>query len=378
MIHLLEPVIRDYAWGSHTAIAELAGRPAPTPGPEAELWMGAHEEAPCTVHGADGVTTLDRLIATDPVAMLGESTVTQFQRRLPFLLKVLAPVQALSIQAHPSREEALTAPTGTYVDNWPKPEGWLAVTPFEVFVGTLKIDEVAAIAAQLECHRLEKLVQDAGAGGVRELLQLVLRADRTTQAELTDEIVSACAGRLDVPHFEAVHRVAGQFPGDVGAAVLIMMRHRVVPAGHYVFVPAGVLHAGVSGVTIEILANSDNVVRAGLTPKPKNVEELLRIVDVDRVVVPEEPDQDVRVHSFPVDVPYFQLHQVLPGDEPVELPGRHKPRIVLALGGELVVDDGSQQVRLAPAASCFVPAATGPVRVSGPGTAYVATTGLVG
>lgn len=376
MIHLLEPVVRNYAWGSHSALAELAGRAAPTAEPEAELWMGAHEEAPCGVRTADGPTTLDRLIAADPVAMLGETTVGQFQRRLPFLLKLLAPVQSLSIQAHPSREEALTAPSGTYVDNWPKPEGWLAITPFEVFVGMLSLDEIASLATELGCHRLEKLVQDAG--DVRQLLRAVLKADVVEQRELTDEVVSACAARTDVPHLEAVHRVAGQFPGDVGAAVLLMMRHQIVPPGHYVFVPAGVLHAGVSGVTVEILANSDNVVRAGLTPKAKNVDELLRIVDVERTVVPEVPDNDARLHSFPVDVPYFQLHQVLPGADPVEVPGRHKPRIVLCLGGELTLADDGAQVVLGRGQSCFVPAATGPVTVRGTGTAYVATTGLVG
>jgi mannose-6-phosphate isomerase len=338
--------------------------------------MGAHEEAPCGVRTADGPTTLDRLIAADPVGMLGDTTVGQFQRRLPFLLKLLAPVQSLSIQAHPSREEALTAPRGTYVDNWPKPEGWLALTPFEVFVGMLSLEEIAALVGELRCRRFEKLVRDTG--DVRRLLRAVLKADEDEQRALTAEVVDACAARLEVPHLEAVHRVAGQFPGDVGAAVLLMMRHQIVPPGHYVFVPAGVLHAGVSGVTVEILANSDNVVRAGLTPKAKNVDELLRIVDVERSVVPEVPDGDVRVHSFPVDVPYFQLHQVLPGADPVELPGRHKPRIVLCLDGELTLDDAGDRVVLRRGGSCFVPAATGPVTVHGTGTAYVATTGLVG
>lgn len=375
-MYRLDPVIRNYAWGSHTALAELAGRPGPTADPEAELWMGAHEEAPCGVRGADGPTTLDRLIASDPVGMLGETTVGQFQRRLPFLLKLLAPVQALSIQAHPSREEALTAPSGTYVDNWPKPEGWLAITPFEAFVGTLTFDEIASIATELECRRFEKLVQDAP--DVRHLLRSVLKADRADQRELTDEVVAACASRTDVPHFEAVHRVAAQFPGDVGAAVLLMMRHQIVPPGHYVFVPAGVLHAGVSGVAVEILANSDNVVRAGLTPKTINIDELLRIVDTERAVLPEVPDGDRRLHSFPVDVPYFQLHQVLPGDEPIEVPGQHKPRIVLGLGGSITLDDGDRQMHLGPAQSCFVPASTGRVTLHGQGTAYIATTGLVG
>ena len=378
MIVRLEPRIRDYAWGSRTALAELAGRPSPTESPEAEMWMGAHEASPCVVGHHDDRTTLDKLIAADPIGMLGETTVTQFQRRLPFLLKLLAPEQALSIQAHPSREEALTAPTGTYVDNWPKPEAWLTVTEFEMFAGTLAFDEIRSAAGELQCQRFGELIEAAAGSGVKQLLRSILQAEESVQRELTEEVVRASGDRRDHPHYEAIHRIAAQFPGDVGAAVLLTMRHHVVPANSYVFLPAGVLHAAVHGVTVEILANSDNVVRAGLTPKRIDITELLRIVDVHRPVVVEEPPSGVRVHSFPVDVPYFQLHQVNPGTQPEEAPGRNKPRIVLCIGGTITLDDGVEQIELGPAQSCFVPASVDHLHCSGDGTAYVATTGLVG
>src|SRR5580700_5175615 len=103
---LLEPVTQPYAWGSHTAIAELQGRPAPTPQPEAELWMGAHPSAPSGVERPGGRTTLDVVIAADPVGELGAECVARFGGRLPFLLKVLAAEKALSIQVHPSRAQA--------------------------------------------------------------------------------------------------------------------------------------------------------------------------------------------------------------------------------------------------------------------------------
>lgn len=376
-MYLLTPRIRDYAWGSHTALAQLSGRCAPTATPEAEMWMGSHEEAPSEVV-VDGVrTTLDRLIATDPVACLGEATVAQFQRRLPFLLKILAPEQALSIQCHPTREEALTAPTGTYGDTWPKPEALLTVSDFEVFVGTKPMNEIRWMADELDCAEFAKMVHGVGEGGVRELLQAILQADAVSQAELSEAVATACAGQVH-PHLAAVDRIAGQFPGDPGLAVLLTMQHHVIPPGRYLMVPAGVLHAYVRGVTVEILANSDNIVRAGLTPKQINIHELLRIVDVDRQVVLEAPEADTRVHSYPVDVPYFQLHQVMPGQDAVDLPARHKPRIVLSLGGTITLDDGEQSLVLGPAQSCFIPAHIDRVACRGDGTAYVATTGLVG
>ena len=133
-MELLQPVIRPYAWGSRHAIAELQGRPVPAPGPEAELWMGAHPSAPSGV----AQTTLDAVIAADPDHQLGPACVARFGPRLPFLLKVLSADQALSIQVHPSRAQAqagFRARNANYVDDWPKPELLCALTPFEVLAG---------------------------------------------------------------------------------------------------------------------------------------------------------------------------------------------------------------------------------------------------
>lgn len=376
MMYLLDAPIRDYAWGSRHAIAGLSRRPAPSEAPEAELWMGAHEDAPCGVSVGGELTTLDRLIAADPVGMLGEVTVAQFQRRLPFLLKVLAPDRALSIQAHPTREQALTAPTGTYIDSWPKPEALLTLSEYELFAGTHSDQQIRAIATRLGSADFARLVE--ASAHPKDLLQRVLTAPENDKLTVTRSVVDACGRQSGDPHFEAIARVAGQFPDDIGAVVLLLMRHRVVQPGQYLFVPAGVLHTSVRGVTLEIQANSDNVVRAALTPKRVDIPELLRIVDVDRTVTVETPDGVDRVHSFPIDVPYFQLHRVLPGADAVGMPGRSKPRIVFCLDGTVELAAGAQRLTLGPAECCFVPASTGELTCVGDGTAYVATTGLAG
>src|SRR5271154_4155868 len=140
----LQPVIRPYDWGSRHGIAELQGRPVPAPGPEAELWLGAHPSAPSGV----AATTLDAVIAADPERELGQDCVARFGPRLPFLLKVLSADRALSIQVHPSRAQAQAgflaenerglapdAPARNYHDDWPKPELLYALTPFEVLAG---------------------------------------------------------------------------------------------------------------------------------------------------------------------------------------------------------------------------------------------------
>src|ERR1700678_4196240 len=167
---LLEPVTQPYAWGSHTAIAELQERPAPTPQPEAELWMGAHPSAPSGVERPGGRTTLDAVIAADPAGQLGGLCAAVFRGRLPFLLKVLAAEKALSIQVHPSRAQAEAgfraenerglAPgdkSRNYVDDWPKPEILCALTRFEVLAGMRTTADAAALLRALEVAALEPL-----------------------------------------------------------------------------------------------------------------------------------------------------------------------------------------------------------------------------
>ncbi|NNG37842.1 mannose-6-phosphate isomerase, class I [Flexivirga sp. ID2601S] len=378
MIGKLSPQIQAYAWGSRTVLAELTGRPAPTPEPEAELWMGAHEAAPSGIAGS----TLDKLVADDPVGTMGAAVVERFGGRFPFLLKVLAPERALSIQTHPNAQEALDAPAGTYADAWPKPEALVAVTPYEIFAGLRPYDEAAALLRSLRVAQLTRLVDGAAAQSepMAALLAAVLRTEGAERARLVDSVVGACRVGDHGPAADAIGavlRIAEQFPGDIGLVVLPMMVHRVLQPGDYVFVPAGVLHAYVRGTCVEILANSDNIVRAGLTPKQINVEELLRIVDVHRAMVPEQA-AGCRVQSFPVDVPHFQLHVVQPDDTPVGLPGHGGPRIALALGGTVRVECPDGTVQLAPGESCFLDASVADAEASGQGTLYLATTGLSG
>lgn len=376
VIGKLRPQIKMSAWGSRTVLAELTGRPSPAEQPEAELWMGAHEAAPAGIRG----TTLDALVARDPVAALGPRVAEHFGGRFPFLLKILAPQTVLSIQVHPDAEQALDAAPGTYVDRWPKPESLVAVTDFEIFAGVRAYADVRRVVESLAVPELSRMVEDvAGSRApVTDLLVNLLRAPASEQDVLVRGVVSACGSGLSGPDaaaFDAVLRAAEQFPGDIGAVVLLLMVHRVLEPGDYIFVPAGVLHAYVRGTCVELLANSDNIVRAGLTPKPLNIDELLRIVDTDREMVPERPTPG-RVHSFPVDVPHFQLHVVEPGEGAIQLPGTDRPRIALALHHPVTITCGDTRLELAAGESCFLGAGECAATVSGDGTVYLATSGM--
>ncbi len=375
----LSPLVFTDAWGSHIAIASLQGRGIPSPEPESELWMGAHEAGPS---GTDrpGHPDLAAVVAADPVGELGEQCVARFGPRLPFLLKVLAPGRAISIQVHPTAERAtaVRATTGNavYVDDEAKPELLLAIAPFEVFVGMRTYDEVAELAARLGVGRLTAIVQRAADAEdrVHAVLEGVLSTPPEEAADFARQVVAACV-RLEASGGElggasaAIVGVAEDHPDDIGLVVLLLMRHRVLQPGEFIDVAAGVLHSYVRGLGIEVLANSDNVVRAGLTSKEVNVPELLRVVDPLADGIPGrgrtvEPGLEV----FDTASDRFRLHRVSPQRS---LPANGSPRIVFCLRGRVTLTSRAGTLELGDAGSAFVPAGEGSVVLGGDGEVYV-------
>lgn len=339
----IEPVVKDYAWGSHEALATLSGRPTPTEKPEAELWVGAHEAGPGLLRLDGGCCGLDEHIATDHAHHLGERSRERFGDRLPFLLKILAAEKALSIQAHPDAERASAAPEGVYSDAWPKPEAWVPLVESEAFAGSLPFADVQERLRPLGVDALDAML-DAAAGAERpehELLRLILHVDADQHVAFEGDVVTAVRRRLGstsgLDEAEAhAHRtvldVHDQFPGDIGVVVLLTMRHHVMTPGHSYFIGAGVLHSFVRGTTVEILANSDNVVRGGLTPKKMDVEELLTIVDVTTPVAAEAPvEHDGGTLRYASSVPHFALWELHPGESALPVPAHGEPGLLLAM-----------------------------------------------
>jgi mannose-6-phosphate isomerase len=396
---LLEPTVQPYAWGSRTVIAALQGRPAPTPQPEAELWMGAHPSSPSRLDRAGVRTTLNAVIAADPVRELGARCAVRFGGRLPFLLKVLAAENALSIQVHPSREQAEAGfreetarglPPGdkgrNYVDDWPKPEILCALTRFEVLAGMRTAVDAAELLRELGVGELEPVAADLAAAPVPEALTAALGRVLSWPAEgraaLIDSVVAACE-RLAVTDSRyaaacrAIVRLGAEHPGDLGIVAALLLRHAVLQPAEAVFLPAGGLHSYLHGTGVELLANSDNVVRAGLTGKHIDVPELLKLTDPTvpvPVIEPRPLGDGVFVYDSPA--PEFRLYRAELSAATVILPGGG-PRLVLcaegtitlrsAAGGGLTVGRGE---------SCFVSAADGAVTAAGPAVAFTAESGI--
>jgi mannose-6-phosphate isomerase len=397
-VDLLEPVTQPYAWGSHTAIAELQGRPAPTAGPEAELWMGAHPSAPSGVDRPAGRTTLDEVIRADPAAELGAACAARFGGRLPFLLKVLAAEKALSIQVHPSRAQAEAgyhaenerglAPgdkSRNYVDDWPKPEILCALTPFEVLAGMRATTDAAALLRALGVAELAPVAAELAGTADPAALTRALAAILTWPAAARGDLVSAVAAGCErlaagtgqyTAACAAIAQVAGDHPGDLGVVAALLLRHAVLQPGQAVFMPAGGLHAYLRGTGVELLANSDNVVRAGLTSKHIDVPELLKLLDPAApvpVIEPRPAGSGVCVYDSPA--PEFTLCRAELGSHEVTLPGTGGARIVLCTAGAGVLRAGSGTIKVARGESCYLSAADGAVSAAGPASLFIAAGG---
>jgi mannose-6-phosphate isomerase len=398
-VDLLEPTLQRYAWGSHTAIAELQGRPAPTPLPEAELWMGAHPASPSGLERAGVRTTLDAVIAADPVGELGAACAARFGGRLPFLLKVLAAEKALSIQVHPSREQAKAgfraeterglAPgdrVRNYVDDWPKPEILCAITPFELLAGMRHAADAAALLGALGVAELEPLAAELATAARPEALTWALARILTWpaggRAALVATVAAACA-RLAAENgpyaaaCAATARVAVDHPGDLGVVASLLLRHAMLRPGQAVFLPAGGLHAYLQGTGVELMANSDNVVRAGLTGKHVDVPELLKLTDPAVAVPVTEPRAlGAGVLVFDSQAPEFRLYRAEIGPGEITLPG-DGARIVLCVEGAVALrGSGGSALKAARGEACFLSAADGAVTASGPAATFLATSGL--
>ncbi|MEU1889063.1 mannose-6-phosphate isomerase, class I [Micromonospora rifamycinica] len=399
-MELLYGSIRDYAWGSRSAIAELQGRPVPSAGPEAELWLGAHPDSPATVdRGGERVSLTDLLVA-EPGHWLGDRRAARFGTRLPFLVKVLAAEAPLSLQAHPDAEQARAgyaaeqaragcvagpdrvgpAPAEgrcNYVDPYHKPELLVALTPFDALCGFRDPRESATALAGFGVPALSPVVAAlrCGPAGLREAVRALLNWPEADRAGLVESVRGAdVAG----PDADLARDLAARYPADPGVLVALLLNHVRLTPGEAIWMPAGNLHAYLCGMGVEIMAASDNVLRGGLTPKHVDVDELVRVL---RFEVLDDPVVAARpvspgVVCWPVPVDDFALHRVTveaAGPEVrLPLPG---PRVVLCHHGKVAVDDGTGAVTLGPGQAAVGPAGAETLVVTGTGVAFVATCG---
>ncbi|GAA3735634.1 mannose-6-phosphate isomerase, class I [Leifsonia bigeumensis] len=413
---------RDYAWGSPTAIAELLGS-RPSGGPEAELWLGAHPGSPARIVGAEdaapdlspslpataatgGARDLAEWIAADPEAALGGHP------RLPFLLKVLAAAGPLSLQAHPdaaraaagfARENALgiplDAPNRNYRDAYPKPEIIVALSErFVALCGFRPIEEAWAVFMALGLDELAPQLDSlpdlfarllSGGPDVDALVARVTAAAGVTaagadlvgrtnlkeihpQSDLSGaELGDSDRNSVVFGALETVRTLAHWFPGDTGILSALLLNRVTLARGEALFLPAGNIHAYLSGLGIELMTASDNVLRGGLTPKHVDVDELLAVLDFTPQPVPYlEPERTEGLSVYRPDGAGFVLAHVT-ADARLPLTG---PAIAVCTGGGFAIDGETTSGAIVRGQVLYVTSDEGALAFAGAGDLFVATT----
>ena len=377
----LGSVVQHYDWGSTTALPEMLGVD-PDGTPWAELWMGTHPLGPSTVRLADGTTA--------PLSDVAGGS-------LAYLLKVLAIAKPLSLQVHPEvtmaergfvreneRRVALDSPTRVFKDPYHKPEMVYALTRFEGLIAFRPTAEVwhvlDGLASPLARRLDDELRADPGFPG---LVRMVGRLLSPWMGPTRDELrafVAECqakyAAGLDRRRaYETVTELAEYHTDDPGVVVASLLNRIRLEPGQAAFVEVGVLHAYLSGTCVEVMAGSDNVLRAGLTTKhvePQALVDCVRMGMAEAHVV--TPKEEAGVRIFAPEVDEFALAvATVSGVEETALPGAG-PRIVLCVDGELVVRTETGSVSLTAGRSAFAGRGSGPVLVHGTGTVVQAFT----
>ena len=312
---LLSPNIQHYHWGDYSFIPELQGRPKGDQ-PEAELWMGAHPTSPSRTAESD--RGLDDIISTGPQNMLGPQA-GDFQNELPFIMKILAIREPLSIQVHPNAkqaEEGFTSaqPSLTGAQSYSSPRGKeevvCALTETDLKFGFREVNEIHAIvdaAGHSELSWLkESLSEETPTESLKETIQKILSTDSDTIRSITSTVLSSDMSATVINEKEMIYftDLSETYPDDSGLLLFLLMNFVTLEPGDFIYVSPGVTHAYLRGNVVEVTSNSDNVIRCGLTPKYVNAQEFLSIASF----VSEQPQIQTpaeSLHSYESPTPFM-------------------------------------------------------------------------
>ncbi|MCG9596798.1 mannose-6-phosphate isomerase, class I [Vibrio sp. Isolate25] len=380
---LLENVIQNYPWGSHDSINTLFGIANPDHQPQAEIWMGAHPNGCSKIQVDNETVLLSDYIEQNPDQTIGAETNQRFGE-LPFLFKVLAAAQALSIQVHPSKTQAEEgfaredkaginrgASNRNYKDPNHKPELVYALTPYMAMNGFRDFNDIIALFDALNAQVLQSDIDafrsDLSPQGLQKFFKAILELDGEKKSKALDALLSWAENSKD-PLATLVLALNKQYPNDVGLLAPLMLNVLELQPGEAMFLDAGTPHAYIKGTGLEIMANSDNVLRAGLTPKYMDVEELVnscKFEALDNNKILTQPITDGCELSFPVPVDDFKFSVL-------QQPENHtlvlsRAEIIFAIDNDVTLQAGDNTLVLSKGQSAFVPLSTLTITVSSQG-----------
>jgi len=397
--YLLKNPIQRYAWGSKQWIQDILSLPeSDRHVPIAEVWLGAHPRAPSLAVYDTFEQRLDSLIQARPAFFLGAETAEEY-RTLPYLFKLLAAATPLSIQAHPNKKQAeegfareemagipINAENRNYKDANHKPEIICAITPFTAMCGFREQARIGALLSLLDIPQLQHCIEaihqhdsrSAYEAFLQSLFNIPQREGLNLTKSLQDKIPELKKKHpLYATEWELIDRFCRLYPGDSAVIAPLYLNVLSLKPGEALFLPAGVLHAYVEGFGVELMANSDNVLRGGLTPKHIDVPELLRIIRFEafkpEILSPIETDNALRLYPSPVsEFTLFRMN-ITEGKPQELLPG--KPTIIIVIEGSAQIDSGRETMELHKGMSLFLPASRALLTLEGSAQIFGASTG---
>ncbi len=374
--------LQNYAWGSKTALTELYGIENPQGLPMAELWMGAHPKSPSTVEINGEARSLREVIDADKPATLGKAVAERFGE-LPFLFKVLCADQPLSIQVHPSKAAAeegfarenaagipLNAAERNYKDANHKPELVYALTSFQAMNGFRELHEIVSLLEPVAgAHpQIAHFLENANEANLAKLFATLLSLQDEAKSRAIGVLKSALNAREGEP-WQTIKAIAVDYPDDSGLFSPLLLNVITLQPGEAMFLFAETPHAYLKGVALEVMANSDNVLRAGLTPKFIDIPELLANLKFQAkpaATLLTQPQRDGDTLNFPIPVDDFAFAIHALSATPHSL-AQNSAAVLFCIEGQAVIEKSGQQLVLKPGESCFITAEESPVSAAGTG-----------
>ncbi len=332
-VFYLKGKVQHYAWGGYSYIPQLLGQPV-TDKPAAEYWMGAHQSAPSELDTPQGPVLLNEYVASAPAGVLGAAAAERFGE-LPYLFKILDVKDMLSIQVHPTKAEAekgfrreneagipLNAPHRNYKDANHKPEIMVALSEFWLLHGFLPEDKLKKVLQDVpELRSLAGIYEQGGYFGLyKTVMEMPQDEVNTMLRPLSERVLPAYkAGQLQKsdPAFWTGRAIDNDPAGlerlDRGIFSIYFFNIVYAAPGEAVFQDAGIPHAYLEGQNAELMANSDNVLRGGLTPKHIDVPELLQHTRFEAVhpnILKGEPIHDGQERIYPTPAPDFVISTI--------------------------------------------------------------------
>lgn len=402
-IVILKNEIKEYAWGSRTFIPELTGMPSPCEKPQAEMWLGAHPSASSMALMDNMQIPLNELIKKDIKGTLGMSVADKFSNSLPFLLKVLAAAKPLSIQAHPDKEQArrgfrrenskeipFDSPNRNYKDQNHKPELICALTPLWALKGFRRNKDIIELMDKLDASAIglktDLLKNQPGKEGLKSFFSSLLTMDKERQNHVVEKIMGIVKGMETSEHaFEWMKRICKEYPGDIGVLSPLFLNVVSLKPTEAMYIASGELHGYLEGAGLELMANSDNVIRGGLTPKHIDVTELIDILEFTphepKIIRPEHIGNNEAVYRTGNDEFMLSVISLQGGAREGSIyrgPGLRNAEIIICTAGKARVEDirKGDILDVSRGMSLFIPASVEGYIINGEATIYKATAPL--